>query len=394
MKKSIAALFTAFVTCAFAAFAQSVNPNVEPGAPRAKPAPGHAHVGEVLDFVDPAFPSDTLRQTIQETVDRFGEALRASSVPKDVPLTLLPVVGDRTGYVASLMKSAITDAGRKYVVAENDSEWKAIPAHVEWSERKGDILDKETLLKFGALQAARILLVAEIRVAQISDRGVLVEIDAHAADARTANHIWGGVFTRRRYVGAELPVKAIDLPREVRDTLQNELLAKTVASLKDCPALAKYPRIAFVPLSADEDGYATDILREAFVKAGVSLVNLDASSPSEARAILRDKPANKADAFLYGTVRKLREVSIDEKPEGVATNYTVEWTVSVETAGDRLQPYVATIQATGTDFHKNGWWDRVCHHLPFLRGRGWTLVCLIIVLAVVFAVLRATTRVR
>ena len=125
-KNTIAAIaaIAAFAACAFAAFAQSVNPNVEPGAPGAKPAPGRAYVSEVLDFVDPAFPSDTLRQTIQEAVDRFGEALRASAVPKDVPLTLLPVVGDRTGYVASFMKNAITDAGRKCVVAENDPECK------------------------------------------------------------------------------------------------------------------------------------------------------------------------------------------------------------------------------------------------------------------------------
>lgn len=393
MKRFPIAILAALALAAGAS-AQSVNPDVEPGAPVAKPAPGRAFVSEVLDFVDPAFPSDTLRQTIQEAVDRFGEALRASPVPGDVQITILPVVGDRTGYVASLMKNAITAAGRKYVVAENDPEWKAIPGHVEWCERKGDILDKDTLLKFGALQAARILLVSEIRVAQISDRGVLVEIDAHAVEARTAVHLWGGVFTRRRYVGAELPVKATDLPREVRDTLQNELLSKTVASLKDCAALAKYPRIAYVPLSADEDGYATDILREAFVKAGLTLVNLDVSSPSEARAILRDKPANQADAFLYGTVRKLHEISVENKPQGVATNYTVEWSVSVETAGDRLQPYVATIQATGTVFHEGGWWDRVCHHLPFLRGRGWTLVCLVIVLVVIIALLRATARVR
>jgi hypothetical protein len=130
------------------------------------------------------------------------------------------------------------------------------------------------------------------------------------------------------------------------------------------------------------------------VKAGISLVNLDVSSPSEARAVLRDKPANQADAFFYGTVRRLREMSVKTNDVGIATKYTVEWSVSVETAGDRLQPYVATIQADGEDFHKFGWWEWLCNHLPFLRGRGWTLVCLAIVLVVIFAILRASTRVR
>lgn len=349
---------------------------------------------QTADFVSPAFPDDTLRQTIQETVDRFREALAASDVPRDVPLALLPVVGDRSGYARSLMKGAITAAGCRLVVADEDPAWSPIVGKVEWDERKGDILDKDTILKFGAIESARNMLLSEIRVARISERGVLVEIDAHVVDARTARHLWGGVFSRRGYVGADLPAKATDLPPAVRKTLQNELLQKTVDSLKASAALSRYPRIAFVPLTADEDGYATDILREAFSKAGLSLVNLDASSPSEARAFLRDKPANQADAFFYGTVRKLLETSVEEKPDGVTTNYTVEWSVSVESAGDRLQPYVATIQATGADFHAYGWWDRVCHHLPFLRGRGWALVCIAVALVVVLALIRANSRVR
>lgn len=393
MKHTIIALSVA-AALAVSAVAQSINSDVEPGAPSAPPAPGKAYVAEVLDFVNPAFPSDTLRQTIQETVDRFGEELAASAVPSDVPLALLPVVGDRAGYVYSLMKTVITQAGRTLVVTENDPAWKAMTDQVAWSERKGDILDKETMLKFGAIQGARLLLVAEIRVAQISDRGVLVELDSHVVDGRTARHLWGGVFSRRRYVGAEQPPKVSALSAAVRNALQTGLMDKTVASLQGCAALSSYPRIAFVPLSADEDAYASGILREACIKAGLTLVNLDLSSPSEARAVLREKPTNQADAFLYGSVRKLGEPSVETTPQGVSTNYTVEWELTVETAGDRLLPYAATIQATGTEFAEYGWWSRVCHHLPFLRGRGWALVCIAAALVALFALLRAMTRVR
>lgn len=390
---SIAAAALLAASTPGAVFAQSVNPDVEPGAPAAKPAPGRVFVSDVLDFVDPAFPSDFLRQTVQETVDAFGASLRASDVPADVTLTLVPVVGDRGGYVESLMKSAVTAAGRKFVVAETDPAWPAIVSQVEWTERKGDILDKETLLRFGALQAARILLVSEIRVAQISDRGVLVEIDAHAVDARTARHLWGGVFSRRRYVGAE-PPKPDDIPAEARKLIRETLKSKTVASLKACGALAGTSKIAVLPLFADVEGYATAVMKEAVSAAGFTVVNLDASSESEARSILRDKPSEIADAFLCGIVRRLPETNAVETATGIRTDWSVEWSASIERAADRTQPWTSTIEATGSTTETFGWWDVVCHHVPFLRGHGWHLVGAFAALVALFAILRAATRVR
>ena len=374
--------------------AQSVNPDVEPGAPKAKPAPGRAFVSEVLDFVDPAFPSDFLRQTIQDAVDAFRESLRSSDVPRDVQLTLLPVVGDRSGYVFSLMKGAVTEAGRTFVVAENDPAWNAIVSQREWTERKGDLLDKDTLLHVTrALQAARLLLVSEIRVAQISDRGVLVEIDAHVVDGVTARHLWGGVFSRRRYAGAE-PPKMDDIPAAARKLIREGLRAKTAESLKASAALAGVKTVAVIPLFADVEGYATGVLKEALGDAGLVAVNLDVSSESEARALLRDKPAAGADAFLSGVVRRLPETEGSTNSAGVATKWMVEWSATVEKPDTREQPWTATVEESETTLEPFGWWDRIVHHLPFLRGRGWTLVCAAAALAAVWALLRATTRVR
>ena len=379
---------------ASAAAAQSVNPDVEPGAPKAKPAPGRAFVSEVLDFVDPAFPSDFLRQTIQDAVDAFRESLRASDVPRDVQLTLLPVVGDRSGYVFSLMKGAVTEAGRTFVVAENDPAWNAIVSQREWTERKGDLLDKDTLLHVTrALQAARLLLVSEIRVAQISDRGVLVEIDAHVVDGVTARHLWGGVFSRRRYAGAE-PPKMDDIPAAARRLIREGLRAKTAESLKADAALSGVRTVAVVPLFADVEGYATGVLKEALADAGLTAVNLDATSESEVRALLRDKPTGAADAFLFGVVRRLPETEVSTNSAGVSTKWTVEWTASIEKPDTREQPWNATIEESETTLEPFGWWDWVVHHLPFLRGRGWTLVCAAVALLVVLALLRASTRVR
>ena len=383
--KTTALLLAAALAATLPAGAQSINPDIEPGAPGAKPAPGKIFATEVLDFVDPAFPSDILRQTIQETVDTFRGALHASNVPRETPLTLLPIVGDRSGYVASLVKSAITDAGRTFVIAENDPAWSAIPAAVEWSERKGDILDKDTLLSFGALQAARILLVAEVRVAQISDRGVLVEIDAHAVDARTARHLWGGVFSRRRYVGPE-PPKPDDIPAEARKLLRGDLKAKTVASLRDCAPLAATRRIAVVPLFADVGGYATAIVKEALAEAGFTVVNLDVTSESEARSILRDKPADLADAFLTGVVRRLPETNTVETATGIRTDWTVEWSASVERASDHVQPWNATIEATGSTTEEFDLWQWICRH--------WQLVCCGVAFLAFVLILRAHTRVK
>lgn len=394
MKNIHLSLFCA-ASLSLCASAQSVNPDVEPGAAAPQPAPGRAFVSEVLDFVDPAFPSDSLRQTIQDAVGAFRGSLADSGVPREVQLTLLPVVGDRSGYVFSLMKDAVTDAGRTFVVAENDPAWSAIASQRAWTERKGDLLDKDTLLHVTrALQAARLLMVSEVRVAQISDRGVLVEIDAHVVDGVTARHLWGGVFSRRRYVGAE-PPKMDDIPEAARRVIREGLKAKTVESLKaSSAALSGVKKIAVVPLFADVEGYATGVIKEALGAAGFTPVSIDAASESEVRALLRDGSAAPADAFLGGVVRRLPETSVSTNSSGVSTKWTVEWTASIEKPGSREQPWTATVEDSETTLAPFGWWDAVCHHLPFLRGRGWTIVCAAAALLAVLALLRAATRVR
>ena len=74
--------------------------------------------------------------------------------------------------------------------------------------------------------------------------------------------------------------------------------------------------------------------------------------------------------------------------------WMVEWSATVEKPDTREQPWTATVEESETTLEPFGWWDRIVHHLPFLRGRGWTLVCAAAALAAVWALLRATTRVR
>lgn len=94
---------------------------------------------------------DTMRQALQQAVDEAKASMQAAGLPAE-NVSLLPIQGDQNGYVKGLLKNAATAAGLSYVEHGGDPLWDAILSEIEWDERKGDMLDQSTLVKFGQLQ--------------------------------------------------------------------------------------------------------------------------------------------------------------------------------------------------------------------------------------------------
>jgi len=92
-------------------------------------------------------------------------ALAASTLPKDKPLAILPVRGDSNGYILGILKTAITGAGLLCVEGKGDPFFDEVLKEVAWDERKEDMLDTNTIVKFGQLKAAKLLAYAFIREA-------------------------------------------------------------------------------------------------------------------------------------------------------------------------------------------------------------------------------------
>jgi len=148
-----------------------------------------------------AFSEDG-RQAIRLVVEDAVSDL--SGVPKTEGILILPIRGDRNQFVEGQLKAALSRAGYNPLEPADQIVWNQILKEIEWDERKEDILDADTLLKFGKLQGARFVIYGSLlQVDQTAER-VYAELAIHAASLSTRQHVWGGAFAQSFYLSTEI----------------------------------------------------------------------------------------------------------------------------------------------------------------------------------------------
>lgn len=245
-----------------------------------------------------AFTPDE-RQAVRLVVDDAVADL--SSVPKTEGILILPIHGDQNQYVEGQLKSAFSGAGYNVVEPANQIVWKKILAEIEWDERKEDILDADTLVKFGDIEGAKFVVYGSLLQVEQTPERIFAELALHASSLSTRQHAWGGDFAKSFYLSAEIR-GIVDFDKNAREVLA-ALSAKIVESAKsagDRPTGA----VVMVPLPGDRDGFITAMVRDALAGAGVNVRNLNVRTLAQAQKLLRDDPAQ-ADAILSGAVRDL-----------------------------------------------------------------------------------------
>lgn len=339
-------------------------------------------------------------------IDAAAEAqagLATAPIPAGKAVALLPVAGPLgEDWMAGLLQNAVTAAGKTCVVAKHDPAFAAILKEIEWDARKADILDPGTIDGFGALKSAQILLAATVTVAQktaASDavRCVFVELELHAVEIATKKHLWGGVFSKRRYLPAggfeEADVNAI--PVAIRRLMQDNLRARITESLRNSGRLDGIRTVAFLPLASDLRGYISGLVRDAVVQARLTPKNLDVQTLAEARHALRDTDA--ADALLYGAVRDISVETDRRQPLSEEKVYTAEVQLTLENGRTRELVWSDTILVSEKAV-QDGVWYAVTRHCPALRERPWLAVAVplgaLVALVLLLKLLRAATRVR
>jgi hypothetical protein len=155
--------------------------------------------------------------------------------------------------VMGVLKTAVTGAGLHCVEGKEDEFVMNIWKEIEWDERKNDILDTNTIAKFGQLQAAKLLLYANIRdVAGANGRGY-AEIEVHVSSIETKQHLWSGDFARRFYAPNQ-PVGAVDLSPSIRTVIKASF-SKLAIELKAAGKLSGVRSVLLVPLAGDMDQF-------------------------------------------------------------------------------------------------------------------------------------------
>ncbi len=157
----------------------------------------------VAQAVDPATPavakadgefSYEERAVLQRLAENVRTALAKVGLPVTLPVSTLPIVGDRGCYLESLLKNAVTGAGLNYVEGRNDPMWNEIVAEIKWDDLKDDLLDEATLTKFGRLQAARLLMYGRLIIDADKKGRPRAELVLHGSSTETKQHLWGDIF--------------------------------------------------------------------------------------------------------------------------------------------------------------------------------------------------------
>ena len=353
----------------------------------------------VASATDSAMLVDGFRLAVKDAVGEAGASLKASKIPSNAAVAILPISGDGDGWLAGQLKIALTDAGKTCVEGKEDPMWDAILKEITWDARKEDILDAATLDKFGRLKSAQYLLYGFVRRLAASERCVLVELELHASCIATKQHVWGGTFVRRHHVPGSDPNGGIDIPSNVRTALIDGIRAKVSESLAKSAKIGAVKRVAILPIAGDVDQYSEGLFRDVLSSSSVTPVNLDVTTRAEARLALREGPG-KADAIAYGALRDLEAKLVETKVDGEKIySALMELQLWIEKGATRDILWSDTVQfskefTTGP----RGLWDKICHFVPFFAEHPssvvWLPLAIVLGLIVLWLFLRSCTRVR
>jgi hypothetical protein len=320
------------------------------------------------------FPEE-VRQALRLCAGDIQAALAKSDLPKDTPIAILPIANDSEDYAIGMLKNAVTGAGLQCVEGKEDPIVQEVFKEVDWDERKGDMLDAETIVKFGKLKATRLLMYGTIRETSGGNGRGYAEIELHVVSLVTKQHPWGQVFARRFYSAPNV-VGLVDLDPDMRQVIR-ESFERAVPALKADAKLKNTRTIAIVPLAGDMDRFITGLAESMISKTQLLPKQLDIATLGEARVLLRDNP-QAADAVLYGAVRDLSRKTLNTYPDRVEyeTTSAVQLTIQESKTGNIL--WSELIEARGKDATTLSWWDMTKRYGPtVLAGKWYVLVPLL-----------------
>ena len=336
--------------------------------------------------------SQDARQALRLVGTDLQNALIKAGLPADSPIAVLPVKSDPTGYVLGLIKTAVTGAGLHCVEGKEDEFVQEIWHQVEWDERKDDILDTNTIAKFGQVQGAKLLLYAKVIEASGANGRGYAEIEVHVSSIETARHLWSQDFARRFY-DASLPVGPLELRPEIRAAIQGSF-SKVPMSLKAATKLRDIHSVLLVPLAGDADQFVTGLAQDALSSTPYVPKQLDVRTLGDARALLRDDP-KAADAILYGSVRDFHEETNQVYADHIEFMIycSVQLTIQASPAGDVLwSDTIETMTPYPSPTKTN--WEMSQQYAPSLLLYSKRLIVPAVVVIGLFLLFRAMRRTR
>ena len=248
---------------------------------------------------------DDARQALYGALDSAYESLKSAPFGK-APIAVLPLKAGHS-ILAGRLKNVLVKSGFVCVEGKEDPMWDEILKEIEWDERKDDILDPETVVRFGKLKAAKIIFQCDVRVLDKNSDRIYAEIELRATDIATKQIIWGGSFAYRHYIGKNIQ-GIITLDTDLRMLLRKSFAEaqKSITTPQIAGKLDKIKTVIVVPVSGDLDSYITNQATAMLTQTHMMPQNPHVSSLVQIRSAARDGFV-KSDAIFYGSLRALHK---------------------------------------------------------------------------------------
>ncbi len=286
----------------------------------------------------PGIENDDFRQALYKAIDSALPSLKTARFGKQT-IAVLPVKGDTQNLVPERLRNMLTKQGFVCIVGKEETETlNRIYSEIANSERKDDIMDPATLVKFGKLKNTQLLFSCRILTLSQDSNRIFVELEMNVIEIATGKRVWGGTFACRHYSGKD--VRGI----VTMDTTLRTLLKKHLSTLKEsltsagsAAKLAKIKNIVVIPLSGDIDRYITGMVIEALSGTHFLPQYTDIPTVSQFRYAVKDGSA-KTKTVLYGVVRDLhitapsKNVAADRKNIAVSQKINGEIQLFIEDA--------------------------------------------------------------
>jgi hypothetical protein len=134
------------------------------------------------------------RDAVRAAFAAAKAGLAEAPLDAGTPVAVLPVKGDADGWMAGLAVDALTGAGKTCVVGKDEPMLQTIIDEIEWDERSSDVLDPETISRFGRLKSAKALMTARVDTSSREGRRWRAEVTLRLVEIETKQYVWSGTF--------------------------------------------------------------------------------------------------------------------------------------------------------------------------------------------------------
>jgi hypothetical protein len=105
--------------------------------------------------------AETLHRATDQALQRLAEQLKEAKRDGVETVAVIPLGGDTDGYATDGLKRALAEAGYK-LFSRDEPEYNRLLEEIEFGVRRGDVMDQETIKKFGDIEGVDAIVMGNI----------------------------------------------------------------------------------------------------------------------------------------------------------------------------------------------------------------------------------------